>query len=851
VPVSALDQLHPHIAAWFRETFGELTPAQEGCVPPILRGESVLLSSPTGTGKTLAGFLGVIDRLYREHDAGVLKGHAIRAVYISPLRALTYDIRKNLTLPLEGLGVTEHIRVASRTGDTTPSERAKARAKPPHIYLTTPESLAIVLCQESYRRALAACEFVIIDELHALAENKRGSHLMLSLERLEALTGRQLCRIGLSATVAPLELVAQFMMGVGRECHIVTPDWVRQSRVEVLTPLRKTAYPPAGWTGARVIRDIARIVEQNRSTIIFSNTRSGTENLSMRLKQVLPHCAHQIEAHHSSLDRDLRLQVEDRLKEGELRAVVCSTSLELGIDIGSIDTVIMMSTPKGISRALQRIGRSGHSIRQMSHGVLVATNINDLIECVVCAKMVQQRRLDPVRPLEWGYDVIAQHITGMAMAGGVSRDEAWRLVTRSFPFRNLTEKEFDRVIRYLEGGGQTLEGQYRDTFGKIEERDGVYVTPSKKVERDYLVNIGTIAAEGSVSVYLGRQRLGSVEEGFVKGLRIGDCFVLSGRIVRLEETGVMEIRVSRADNRQPTVPTWNANKMPLASGLASEVRAFRTEMHQRLESGQDEEDLQDWLVENWDISTLNAEAILEHFHNQRKLSAIPRDGFMLIERFVDEQEDPDRTHFFFHSLIGRAANDALSRIVSWRVKQTVGGNALVTIDDYGFLLSLRSFQELGQEEWRDLFRPEEAEADLRAALQESELVKWQFRGVAQTGLMVPRNIPGAERRLKQLRWSAEILFRVLSEHEPDHPLIEQAYREALHTFLDSTRAIEFLGQVVDFEWQMIEVPAVTPFSFGIYVSKIKEGMMLEDPEMAIERLYDQMNRRLKELSGED
>jgi len=844
---SLLERLHPDVAKWFGEALGDPTPAQEACVPSILKRESVLLSSPTGTGKTLAGFLGVIDRLYRELKAGELRAGQIRVLYVSPLRALTYDIRKNLGLPLEGLEVTEKIRVASRTGDTTASERAKARRSPPHILLTTPESLAIILCQEPYRRALSHCEYVILDELHALAQNKRGSHLMLSLERLQDLLPHELCRVGLSATVAPLDLVAQFMTGMGRSCRIAAPDFERKSLVEVMTPLRKTAYPPAGWTGVRVIRDVGRIVEKNRATIIFTNTRSGAENISMRLKRVLPHCAHLIETHHSSLDRDIRLDVEDRLKSGELRAVVCSTSLELGIDIGSIDTVIMMSTPKGISRALQRIGRSGHSIRQMSHGVLVATNINDLIECVVCARMVLEKRLDPVKPLESGYDVIAQHLVGMAMGGGVTAEHAWELVTRSWPFRKLERSEFDRLIHYLEGGGLTLEGQYRETFGKIVEKDGVYVTPSKKVERDYLVNIGTIAAEGSVTVLLGQKRLGYVEEGFVKNLKPGDIFVLAGRTVKLEEGGVTEIRVVRADGMQPTIPSWNANKMPLASGLAQEVTAFRSEMHRLITEGTAEDDILDWLVEEWNISTLNAEAVLEHFHNQLKLSDIPRGDFMLIEKFVDEEEDPDRCHYFFHSLIGRAANDALSRMLSWRVKKAVGGNAMVTIDDYGFLLTLRSFQEMGLEEWRELFKAEGAEADLREALRESELVKWQFRGVAQTGLMVPRNLPGKERQLRQLRWSSEILFRVLHQHEPDHPLVQQAYDEAMHTFLDSDQAIGFLEAVGGFDWRLIEVPAVSPFSFGIYVSKIREGMMMEDPEEAIERLFHQMSEKLREL----
>ncbi|MEM0969967.1 MAG: helicase-related protein, partial [Verrucomicrobiota bacterium] len=638
--------------------------------------------------------------------------------------------------------------------------------------------------------------------------------------------------------------VARFLVGnaPGRKCRIEAPEVERKSLVEVLTPLRKSAYPPAGYTGSRVMEDVARIVEGNRSTIIFTNTRSSTEGVSLRLKRSLPHCTHLIEAHHSSLDRDLRLEVEDRLKDGELKAVVCSTSLELGIDVGSIDTVVMMSTPKGISRALQRIGRSGHSIRQMSHGVLVATNINDLIECVVCAEMVKVKKLDPVRPMENALDVVIQHIVGLAMEGGVTPDEAFAIIRRAHGFRTLERKEFDQILRYLEGGGESLEAQYRDTFGKIELRDGFLATLGKKVERDYLVNIGTIAADGTVAVMLGRRRLGEVEERFAKNLKLGDTFVISGRVVRLVESGVGEVKVEEGRGLLPSIPSWNANKMPLASGLAREVTRFRTEMWERMQKDEEGAVL-DWLVEDWSVSLHNAEAIHEHFRSQMRFSTIPREGVFLVESFRDEEEDPDRVHFFFHSLIGRSANDALSRILSWRLQEAVGGNAMVTIDDYGFLLSLKAFQSLEGAEWKELFRPANARADLERALEGSELVKWQFSGVAQTGLMVPRNLPGKERKLKQLRWSAEILFRVLTEQEPNHPLIRQSYREAMHTFLDTDRAISFLEAAEEFVWEFREVPVVTPFSFGIYVSRIKEGMMMEDPDQAIERLFSEMHQR--------
>jgi ATP-dependent Lhr-like helicase len=308
----------------------------------------------------------------------------------------------------------------------------------------------------------------------------------------------------------------------------------------------------------------------------------------------------------------------------------------------------------------------------------------------------------------------------------------------------------------------------------------------------------------------------------------------------------------------PTVPTWNAQKIPLSSGLAREVSELRTEMDRRMAVDEQEPDqIADWLIERWSISDTNARAIIDHFTNQLIISEIPTAEKLLIEVFRDPEDAPSvkpgdgRVHFFFHSLIGRSANDALSRIMSQRVKEAVGGNALVTIDDYGFLMSVKNFQAEGLsgiDEWRELFQPKNAAADLQTALAGSQLVKWQFGGVAQTGLMVPRNLPGRQRQLRQLRWSSEILFRVLSEHEPDHPLLEQAYREATHTFLDSDRAFLFLNEVQNHTWRMVEVPAVTPFAFGMYASKIKESMMMESLDEAIERLYQTLRERTSSAS---
>ena len=862
--------LHPQLAAWFKGRFRHFSPAQHIAVPEILSGHSTLLSSPTGSGKTLAAFLSVFDHLAKARDEGSLEPGMV-AIYVSPLRALAYDLQKNLQMPLDELG-WDWVKIGARTGDTPAKDRAAMKRKPPHILVTTPESLTLLLSQPDWARALLAVRFLIVDELHALAENKRGAMLMASVERLEDLRARThdsslqgpppaLVRIGLSATVSPLAGVARFLVGIGRPCRGIEGPQKKPALIEVFSPLRKDPYPPAGYTATRVLKELGQILKQKRTTLIFTNTRSGAEGIGLRLKQLLPDLAAQIEVHHASLDRAVRLEVEDRLKRGELRAVVCSTSLEMGIDIGTIDTVAMVSAPKGVARALQRIGRSGHSMGETSHGLLVATNINDLAECTVTARMMEKRQLEPVRFTHNPLDVLAQQIVGLAVFGSVTPDEAFDLLRRSHPFASLTRIDFDRVIRYLEGGGVSLEKNYRPLFGKVRlDEHGHLTLPSPRVARDFYQNIGTIASESMVTVQLGRRALGQVEESFMKGLSPGDVFVLNGRTVRLVETRLLTAKVVAANSSLPTVPRWNANKMPLASGLADEVVTLRTRSSDLLDKAfprhpslhvadpsappPGENDVLATLVEflcaEYHLSGENATALGRHFLLQRRVSAIPTHDFFLIESYREN----DVHNYFFHSLIGRSGNDALSRIVAQRVQAARGGNALVTIDDYGFLLSVRGFQASDRiEDWRPLFARAGAEDDLRTALADSSLVKWQFRGTAQTGLMVPRRVRGEERGARALQWSAEIIFDVLRRHEPDHPLLAEAYEEATLRFLDLPRALDFLERASRLRWELRVIDRVSPFSFGIYVSKIKETMMLEDPETTIERLYHEMYGR--------
>jgi ATP-dependent Lhr-like helicase len=385
------------------------------------------------------------------------------------------------------------------------------------------------------------------------------------------------------------------------------------------------------------------------------------------------------------------------------------------------------------------------------------------------------------------------------------------------------------VLRYREGGGMSLERQYKGLFGKVRlDEAGHLVLSSPAVARSLYQNIGTITSEVMVLVRTSRRRIGQSEESFMRRMNPGDVFVLNGRCFRLVKTHLLTATVKAANGSLPTIPRWYANKMPLASGLAAEVGRLRARMAAGLDPG--------WLQSEYGITRGNADALVAHFALQAEISAIPTPDSFLVEVY----REPGIINYFFHSLIGRSANDALSRVVARRVKETKGGNALTTIDDYGFLLTLRDFQELGTGDWKALFRREGAEDAMREALADSSLVKWQFRGTSQTGLMVPRRVHGAERGPRAMQFSSEIIFNVLRRYEPDHPLLVEAYSEVTLRFLDLPRALDFMDRVAALPWDVRELDRISPFSFGIFVSKIKETMTLEDPETTIERLYHDM-----------
>ncbi|HIQ29764.1 MAG TPA: ATP-dependent helicase, partial [Candidatus Caldiarchaeum subterraneum] len=590
----ALECLEPYVREWFINSFKELTPPQRYSFKIIAEGRNVVITAPTGSGKTLAAFMSILNELYKLAAEGRLED-GIYCIYVSPLKALDNDVKKNLLAPIQGIrevakkhGVTlPEIRIAVRTGDVTGSERQKQLKEPPHILITTPESLAIMLNAPKFVERLRNVRWVVVDEIHELAGSKRGVHLSLSIERLRELAGHDFVRIGLGATLHPLEEAAKFLVGYGdgtpRNCEIIDVTWYKPLELKATSPVRDLIHASAEKVNEALYKLLDKIISKHRTTLIFTNTRSGTERVVYSLMSKWPKKYNErtIGAHHGSLSREIRLEIEDRLKRGELKAVVCSTSLELGIDVGYIEVVVQIGSPKSVTRAVQRIGRSGHKFGDVSKGIIIAMDRDDLVECAVMLRCALEKKLDEIQIPKNCLDVLAQHLVGMALNRKWSIKEAYNLVRRAYPYRDLRYDTFLSVLRYLSGSYAKLED--RRVYGKIwiDEQEGTFGRRGKYTRLIYYLNQGTIPDEVKIDVYMlpSRRYIGSIEEAFLERLRPGDIFVLGGRLYRFKYARSMSCYVEKPPkDAVPTIPAWFSELLPLSFELALEVQGFRTKM---------------------------------------------------------------------------------------------------------------------------------------------------------------------------------------------------------------------------------------------------------------------------------
>ena len=822
-----LSKLNWLIAEWFKRKFRTFTPPQR-YIFPALEGKNVLITSPTGSGKTLAGFLPVLSELLDLAEKNALEDR-VYAIYVSPLRALNNDIRRNLEEPLREIYEIadvdlQEIRIAVRTGDTTPEERAKQLRKPPHILITTPETLAIVLSTPKFSKYLRSVRYVIVDEIHALAENKRGSHLALSIERLENLQNGNMIRIGLSATIHPLEEVAKFLVGYGRDCIVADVTFEKKMDIKVISPIEDFFSFSADEISERLYKTIAEMIKKCRTALIFTNTRSATERVVYHLKKLLPN--YPIKAHHSSLSREVRLEVEEDLKKGRLKAVVSSTSLELGIDIGYIDLVILIGSPKSINRALQRIGRAGHRLEDVSVGRIVVVDQDDLVECTVLVKDALSRRLDRIHIPKKPLDVLCQHIIGMALERKWKVDEAFRVIKRAYPYKDLTLEEFLEVLNYLSGKFSELEEE--KVYGKIWFDGKEFGRRSKILRPIYYLNVGTIPEEVAINVITKDGKfIGKVEEEFAERLLEGDVFVLAGKTFRYLYSRGMSIVVEEVEGVKPTIPSWFSEQLPLSYDLALRIQRFRRFVEENLN---DVESLIEKLCREYNLDYRSAKAIVNYFYEQKEFSEIPTDRKLVVEIFRDGRN----YCYVFHTLIGRRANDAISRVFAYRIGKSKGVNVGISLTDNCFIL--KTSVKLKEDEIKDLFKIEGFIDDLKSSLDKTELLRRRFRHVAVRSFMILKNYLGREKSIYRQQLSADNLLKLLKKKYPDFPVLKETYREIIEDYMDIENALDYLKRIDKIE--VVERPMVSPFALNAYLIGREDIVLMADRREVLRKLHE-------------
>ncbi|MGN6370657.1 MAG: DEAD/DEAH box helicase [Phycisphaerae bacterium] len=873
------------LRTWWTSKYNQFSAPQRLAVPAIHDRQHTLVCAPTGSGKTLSAFIAILNDLLQRHLSGTLP-HTIDTLYISPLRALGTDIQKNLTTPLSEMFNPElsiqnsevPIRVAQRTGDTPPKERTRLAKHPPHILITTPESLALCLANPTMRDHLKHVRRIIIDEIHALAPNKRGTDLALSVERLSHLVttaggggGQDPQRIGLSATIAPLERIAEYLVGpeiTGRTCTIADASFHRPLELEIASVFGTTPFSTTAKINKHVYDTLENIIRSHRTTLIFTNLRAATERVTFQLRKrfaanpiaqdgskptdiIAP--AH-IEAHHSSLDRDVRLDIERRLKAGELRAVVCSTSLELGIDIGTIDRVVLLNSPKGVARGLQRVGRSGHRLDATARGTFIPTVPADLLESLVTADAMRKRAVDSIRIPQNCLDVLAQHLIGLALQSqphGIDTAAAFQIARRTLPFAALTEDHFLAVLEYVATSNLhdsthiTAKLWLEET---VNEQTGELHLPllhplRKSIAGLYSQNVGTITQEAQVKVRIKDGAvIGHIEEAFAQILKPGDRFILGGRCVQFVGAAGMSVEVIESTGQSPTVPRWYSGTMAMEPGLTARMREFREKIRSIAPAG--ESAITHLLLRQYRIPENVAKVAAQYLHAQFRYADIPVEGQLLVERVPDE----DATVLVFHTMIGRAANEALARVVAYRMHRRFGGNATVVVDDYAFgiwVAQTTAARRADRTLIRSLLTPDNFDADLTAAVEASELFKSQFRFTAIRAHALLQNKFGRRRFIGQMQSYAAKLYDALKEHHPDHLLLTETRRTVAEDILAAPIAIDFLRALESQSLRLLDLPSPSPFAFGLFATGKRDTLQLADTADFLLAMYEQVQKRLK------
>ncbi len=829
------------VRKWFEDKFGSFCLTQKLGLMNIHSRKNTLISAPTGSGKTLTAFLSILNELIDLSIKGLLKNKTY-AVYCSPLKALNKDIQFNLIGPLREIeAICEQefgIRVLIRSGDTTPYEKSKMLKKPPHILVTTPESLAIVMSSIKFKEHLTEVNWVIIDEIHSLAEGKRGVHLSLTIERLRRLTP-YFTRIGLSATISPLEEIAKYLVGYEKkkpkQCDIVDIKYLKEMDLKVVSPVNNivsTDYQKLHTATYKMLHDY---IQKHVTTLIFTNTRAGTERVVDTLKDLYPKCYTEsnIGAHHGSLSKEHRDSIESNLRKGKFKCVVTSTSLELGIDIGFIDLVILLGSPKSVARALQRTGRAGHQLKSKSKGRLIVQNRDDLVECALLLKNAIEHKIDRINIPKNALDVLSQHVVGIAVNEKISVDELFDLVRSSYCYQNLDYNDFIEVIKFLAGHYVSLEE--RRVYAKIwyDEEQRMIGRRGRMVRVIYMTNIGTIPDQTGISVRIGNQPIGTIDEAFLEKLKQNDVFVLGGSTYIFKHSKGQVAYVSATASRPPTVPSWHSEMLPLTYDLAMEIGKFRRLMSGLFCANKSEAAIKKFIDQYLYVDEKALNAIYEYFREQFDYKTIPSDKRIIIEHYNDDRGK----YVIFHCMYGRRVNDCLSRVVGFAISRKYHRDVDIGINDNGFYI--RTVKMVNAVKAFKMIKADEVRQILENAIEKTEILKRRFRHCASRALMILRSYKGHQKWVGRRQVDSMILLSAVRRISNDFVILKEARREVLEDLMDISNTENVIRGIEDKKIKVEEIytDIPSPFAFNLVIQGYTDILRMDDKHEFLKRMH--------------
>lgn len=794
----------------------------------ILAGRSGLVNAPTGCGKTYAVFLGAVARFIAAHPEGwrSRSGSGLLLLWVTPLRALAKDIARAMEEVVAGMGLPW--RVGIRNGDTTTAERQRQRRNMPEVLVITPESLHLLLAQKGHAEMLSGLMTVAVDEWHELIGSKRGVQVELAISRIVGLCGGRPPSVwGVSATIGNLQeamdvLLSPIITNTNNRNNegtvIVRADLDKRIEVECIFPDEIERYPWAGHLGIRLAHKVVPIVEGSRTTLVFINTRGMSETWYQTLLEVQPDWAGAIALHHGSIEQELRLWVEDALHGGTLKAVVCTSSLDLGVDFRPVETVVQVGSPKGVGRFLQRAGRSGHAPGEVSRLHFLPTHSLELVEAAALKQAIREGLIESRNPLELCFDVLAQYLCTLAVSDGFVPAEILPEVRSTYCFREMTEAEWGSVLHFLLQGGTALQ-QY-DEYRKVEMVDGRCRITDRRIAMRHRMHIGTIVSDAMLRVkFLTGGHVGVIEEWFISRLVPGDVFTLAGRKLEFVMIRDMTVIVRKSNAKKSIVPSWMGGRMSLTANLGHMLRRKLEEAG----SGSEEPELA---------------ALAPLMKLQRELSYIPSREELLIEHI----ETRDGFHLFVHTFEGRLVNEAMAAILAWRISRIRPITFSFAMNDYSF--ELLSDQPITVDDGNvyELFTSEGLTDDIQRSVNATEMAKRKFRDIAVIGGLIFQGMPGQQKKARHLQSSASLLFQVFSEYEPGNLLLRQAYREVFDHQMEEARLRGMLDRIARGRIVITFPERLTPFSFPVKVDSMRENMSSEKLEDRVRRMQEQLER---------